>query len=125
MQTEENDRFSVDGFCSHFNTVFEAMGCFYHFCPGQELHTSLTEEAIKRGSEKRELDESRRGYMQENGFTVIEMWECECWILYKTTTNVKLHIREKFPHRRSLTEHQLLEGTKKAFYLALFNATLN
>ena len=27
------DCFSVDGFCSHCNTVFEPMGCFYHFCP--------------------------------------------------------------------------------------------
>ena len=26
------DCFSVDGFCFHCNTVFEAMGCFYHFC---------------------------------------------------------------------------------------------
>ena len=39
---KKNDRFSVDGFCSHCNTVFEAMGCFYHFCPSQELrHLSL------------------------------------------------------------------------------------
>ena len=41
------------------------------------------------------------------------MWECEWWRLYKTTTNVKLHIREKFLYRRSLTEQQLLEGIKK------------
>ena len=41
------------------------------------------------------------------------MWECERWRLYKTTTNVKLHIREKFAYRLSLTEHQLLEGIKK------------
>ena len=27
------DCFSVDGFCSHCNTVFEAMGCFHNFCP--------------------------------------------------------------------------------------------
>ena len=73
------DRFSVDGFCSHWNTVFEAMGCFYHFCPCQELRPSLTEGHIKRGSRKRELDELRRGYIQEKGFTVIEMWECEWW----------------------------------------------
>ena len=50
------DRFSVDGFCSHCNTVFEAKGCFHHFCPCQELRPSLTEEDIKRGSRKRELD---------------------------------------------------------------------
>ena len=86
------DRFSVDGVFSHCITVFEAMGCFYHFCPCLELRPSLTEEDIKRGFRKRELDELRRGYIQEKGFTVIEMWECEWWRLYKTTTNVKLHI---------------------------------
>ena len=46
------DCFSVDGFCSHCNTVFEAMGCFCHFCPCQELRLSLTEEYIQRGSKK-------------------------------------------------------------------------
>ena len=50
------DCFSVDGFCSHCNTVIEAMGCFYHFCPCQELRPSLTKEDIKRGSRERELD---------------------------------------------------------------------
>ena len=98
------DRFGVNGFCSHYNTVFEAMGGFYHFCPCQELRPSPTEEDMKRGSRRRELDELRRSYIQEKGFTVIEMWECEWWRLNKTTTNVKLHIRENFLYRRSLTE---------------------
>ena len=71
------DCFSVDGFFSHSSTVFEAMGCFYHFCFCQELHSSLTGEDIKRGNRKRELDEFRGGYIQEKSFTVIEMWECE------------------------------------------------
>ena len=106
-------KFSVDGFCSHCNTVFEALGCFYHFCTCQELHPSLTDEDIKRGGRRRELDELRQSYIQEKTFTVIEKWECEWWRLYKTTTNVKLHIRGNFPHRQSLTEQQLLEGIKK------------
>ena len=109
----KNDCFTVDGFFTHCNTVFEAMGCFHHFCPCQELRPSLTKEDIKRGNRKRELDGLRRGYIQKKVFTVIEMWECEWWRLYKTTTNVKLHIRENFPYRQSLTEHQLLEGVKK------------
>ena len=32
--------FSVDGFCYDCNSVFEAMGCFYHFCPCRELRPS-------------------------------------------------------------------------------------
>ena len=106
------DHFSVDGFCSHCNTVFEAMGCFYHFCPCQGLSPSLTEEDVKRGSRRRELDELGRSYIQEKDFTVTEIWECEWWRLYKTTANIKLHMRENFLYRRSLTEQQLLEGKK-------------
>ena len=43
---KKNDCFSVDGLLSHCNTVFEASGCFYHFCLCQELRPSLTEEDI-------------------------------------------------------------------------------
>ena len=107
------DCFKVDGFCSHCNTVFEPMGCFYHFCPCQELRPSLTEEDIQRGSKKRELDASRRHDKQEKGFKVIGMCECEWWRLYKTTITVKQHIREHFPCRRLLAAEQLLEEIKK------------
>ena len=69
--------FNVDGFCSHCNTVFEAMDCFYHFCPCQELRPALTEEDIQRGTKKRELDALRRHYIQEKNSKVLEMWECE------------------------------------------------
>ena len=110
---KKNNRFSVNGFCSHCNTAFEAMGCFYHFRSCQELRPSLTEDDIKRGSRRRELDELRRDYIQQKGFNVIEKWECEWWRLYKTTTNDKLHIRENFLYRWSFTEQQLLEGIKK------------
>ena len=40
------DCFSVDGFCAHGNTVFEAMCCFYHFYPCQEMRPFLTEDDI-------------------------------------------------------------------------------
>ena len=89
------------------------MGCFYHFCPCQELRPSLTEEDFQRGSKKRELDALRRHYIQEKGYKVIEMWECEWWRLYKTNNTVKQHIREHFPYRRSLAAEQLLEEIKK------------
>ena len=99
---KEIDCFSIDGFCSHCNTVFEAVGCFYHFSPCQKLRPSLTEEEIQRGSKKRELNALRRHYIQEKVFKFIEMWECEWWRLYKTTNTVEEHIREHFHYRRSL-----------------------
>ena len=107
------DCFSVDGFCSHCNTVFEAMGCFNHFCHCQKVRPSLTEEDIQRGSKKRELDALRRHYIQEKGFNIKEMWECEWWRLYKTTNTVKQAIREHFPYRRPLVAEQLLEEIKE------------
>ena len=41
------------------------------------------------------------------------MWECESWGRYKKTTNIRHHVRETIPHRRSLTEYQLLKRNAK------------
>ena len=50
------------------------------------------------------------------------------WLFFKqnytTTSNVKLHIRENFPYRRSLTEQQLLEGIKKGSLLGYVQCDL-
>ena len=106
------DCLKVDGFCSPCNNVLEAMGCFYHFCPCQELRPSPNEEDIQRGSKTRELDALRRHYIQEKGYKVFEMWQCEWWRLYKTTYTVKQLIRVHFLYRRSLAAEQLLEEIK-------------
>ena len=108
------DCFIVDAFCFHCNTVLEAMGCFCHFCPCQEVRPSLTEEDIQRGIEKRELDELRPHYIKQKGFTVIVSWDCGLWIMYKIVTSVKEHILEMFPYRCSLAENQLWEEIKIA-----------
>ena len=86
------DCFSVDGICYHCNTVFEAMGCYYHYCPCQEARPSLTDTDIERGVKKRQQDEMRRDYIQQKGYQIVEMWECEWWSLYKTDESVKSHL---------------------------------
>ena len=70
------DCFSVDGFCAHCDTVFEAMGCYFHFCPCQEARASLSEEEMHRGIRKREHDELRRDYLRNKGYNIVEGWEC-------------------------------------------------
>ena len=90
------DCFKVDGFCAHCKTVFEAMGCFNHYCLCQEARLPLAEDDIERGNRKREMDQMRKQYIKEKGHNVVEMWECEWWNLYKTTTCVKEQLENHF-----------------------------
>ena len=86
------DCFSVDGICNHCNTVFEAMGCYFHYCPCQEARPSLTDNEIMREIKKREQDQMRKEYIQQKGYKIIEMWECNWWELYRTDATVKNHL---------------------------------
>ena len=43
--------FSVDGYCNHCSTVFEAMGCYFHFCPFNQARPSITD--MKSNEERR------------------------------------------------------------------------
>ena len=65
------DCFSVDGICYHCNTVFEAMGCYYHYCPCQEARTSLTDTDTERGVKKRQQDEMCRDYIQQKRYEIV------------------------------------------------------
>ena len=59
------DSFSVDGFCSHCSTIFEALGRFYHFCECQEGQICVRDEDIVKGKRKREMDDLCRSYLRE------------------------------------------------------------
>ena len=106
------DCFSADGFCSHCNTVFEAMGCYYLYCPCQETRPSLSDKEVERRCKRREMDEMRRAYISNEGYNVVEIWECEWWKLYKSNSLVKQHLRESFPYKLPLTEEGLLQRIK-------------
>ena len=113
FHTSENqkkiDCFNVDGYCNHFKTVFEAMGCYYHFCSCQETRPSLSDEDIERGNKRREMVDLRREYIREKGYKVEEMWECEWWQIFKTSEKIKNQIRSKFPDKKPLSTDSLLE----------------
>ena len=92
------DCFSVDGICYHCNTVFEAMGCYYHYCHCQEARPSLTDTNFERGVKKRQQDGMRRPCKKQKGYRIVEMWECEWWSLFKTDASVKNHLRKNIPY---------------------------
>ena len=41
------DCFNFDGYCNHCKTMFEAMGCYYYFCPCQELVPHLAVKILR------------------------------------------------------------------------------
>ena len=71
---------------------------------------SLTANEIMRGIKKREEDQMRKEYIQQKGYKIIQMLECEWWNLYKTDAPVKSYLRANFPYKRHLSEEQLLQG---------------
>ena len=52
------------------------MGCYFHFCHCQETRPSLTDDDIKQGTKKREMDELRKYCIREKGYSIIKIWEC-------------------------------------------------
>ena len=59
------------------------MSCFYYYCACQKARHALTEEGFQRGTKKRVMDELGKQCNERKGYTVVEMWECEVWKLYK------------------------------------------
>ena len=104
--------YSIESFCGHGNTVCEAMGCYYRFCPCQGALPYLTEEEVQRSIKKRELEELRKQYIGEKGYNVIEMYECDFWKKYKTDMVVEQHVRESFSYKMLQREKRLFEIIK-------------
>ena len=102
------DSFGVDGFCAHCDTVFKAMGCYFHFCPCQESRASLSEEEMQRGIRKREHDELRRDYLRNKGYNVGNVWKGKWWEGVKEEENVRNHVMKNFPIKLPMKQESLL-----------------
>ena len=70
------DCLSLDGICYNCNTVFEAMGCYFHYCPCQEAWPSLTDNEIMSGIKKKRQHQMRKEYIQQKGYKIIEKLQC-------------------------------------------------
>ena len=125
---KRNDAYSVDGFCGHCNTVFEAMGREHHYCLYQEARPSLTKEEIKRGVKKRELDELRKQYIQEKCYEMykkcVEINKCDWCKMYKADRKVKQHMRESFPYKMFPKKKDFWKISSLEDHLVMFKVLL-
>ena len=100
------------------------MGCYFHYCPCQESRPSLTDNEIMRGIKSREQDQMRKEYIQQKEYKIIEMWECNCWELYRTDAAVKNHLRTTFPYQRPLSDERLMQEIKSRRLFGHFQCDL-
>ena len=103
------DNFSVDGFCGHCNTVFEAMGCFYHGCDCQMVKKEANANIVKRWHERRKFDAERKNFIIGKGYEIVEVSESLWWKQVRDDKTLKAHLKINFPFRKPLSEQQLLQ----------------
>lgn len=82
----DRSRLQVDGYDSKTNTVYEFLGCWYHGCPHPDaclpyhkpfaddlLHTEIKKTMLTLRSEWY----TRKAVLEELGYNVVSIWECE------------------------------------------------
>ena len=73
VKDDEEDRekeISVDGYEPESKTIFQYYGCKWHGCPCQKERNSLDEERYAKTIDLQER-------MEEQGFKIVSVWECE------------------------------------------------
>ena len=117
-------RFSVDGYCSHCSTVFEAMGCFYHFCHCQEKRR-LPLEDIEKGVKRRQSDAFRRRFLRSKGLKIVEIWECQWWRMVKSNEEgAKDFMKKNHPFIPPLSEASLLQRIRQEQLFGVLDCTI-
>jgi G:T-mismatch repair DNA endonuclease (very short patch repair protein) len=83
----------VDGYCEETNTVYEYLGCWYHGCPKREgcrpIHPPFNDDHIHSEIKKSMITlrnewNIRKSVLEEIGYNVISIWECEWKLSSKT-----------------------------------------
>ena len=73
------DKFKLDGLCTEGDKqrAFEFHGCFWHGCPKCFSRETVNPTAKKSMAELYDETQHKRRVLQDKGFSVTEIWECE------------------------------------------------
>ena len=86
-----NKLYRVDGFCEETNTIYEFLGCWYHGCLKCRDETIVHPWSKKTMKQLYQECIDRKTILEENGYTVVYMWECE----WKVRSNTPFSISDK------------------------------
>ena len=101
----------VDGYCQATNTVFQFQGCFWHGhqCPQNPSKVNQVRKLSR--DERYQKTEEISTYIREQGYNLVEMWECEWLHTLSTNQDARGYVHPmRLPHhdRQFMTQDQIL-----------------
>ena len=86
--------FHVDGFDGSTNTVYEFHGCFWHGCPRcyPNRHETHLRHYDRTMQDVYETTQQKIQQLTEQGYTVVEMWECDWRRLKDTSPDIRTFV---------------------------------
>ena len=83
--------FRVDGYCHDTQTVYEFQGCFTHGCPTchPNRHETHVRHYDRTMQDIYEISQHKVQQLREQGYTVVQIWECEWKRLKETNPEIR------------------------------------
>ena len=86
----------VDGYCHDTHTVYEFQGCFTHGCPTcypnrHETHVRHFDRSLQ---DVYETSQQKIQRLQRQGYTVVQIWECEWNRLKATSLDIRTFVAQ-------------------------------
>ena len=111
------NRFPVDGYDEANKRVFQFHGCYTHGHLCEATKNVKDAEWHASREERYERTNQTTKFIKEQGFEVVEIWECQFRDLCKAHPALYCKIDEQRPafqrkHKGSVTEKQILDGVR-------------
>ena len=91
-----NSNYTVDGYDSETNTVYEFQGCFWHGCPSCYPNRTESHQRLENrcADDVYRCTQKKLQFLQSKGYSVAEIWECEWERMKKDRTDVKAFVNQ-------------------------------
>ena len=86
----------IDGYCHDTRTVYEFQGCFTHGCPTcyPNRHEPHVRHFDRTMQDVYETTQQKIQRLKEQGYTVVQMWECEWARLKDTSLDIRTFVAQ-------------------------------
>ena len=80
---------------------------------------------ISNAEPRNEINELRKDYIREKGYSIEKMWECSWWDQFKNNVDVKNHVRTHFSFKRLLSANSQVQNIRNETKLGYVQCDLS